>query len=278
MAAMTVPTDTMAALAVDGKAPVASPVSAAAREKVKQLAQEFESLLMSQMLKEMRKSMLSEDEDQEPGFGAANMTEMMDTALGAALSRAGGFGLADVMLRGLDRQFPVAAGQGAVAPGAQDFSPALRVSPTAQPVATWLPGAGAAAPEPPATPVTAPSGRVSSAYGWRADPLNGHARFHKGTDIALAYGHEVQAAASGRVAFAGEQPGYGMTVVIDHGAGLETRYAHLSGYSVQVGDSVGSGQVVARSGNSGRSTGPHLHFEVLQGGRAVDPKSLATRS
>ena len=129
-----------------------------------------------------------------------------------------------------------------------------------------------------ATPVTAPSGRVSSAYGWRADPLNGHARFHKGTDIALAYGHEVQAAASGRVAFAGEQPGYGMTVVIDHGAGLETRYAHLSGYSVRVGDSVGSGQVVARSGNSGRSTGPHLHFEVLQGGRAVDPKSMATRS
>ena len=68
MAAMTVPTDTMAALAVDGKAPVAAPVSAAAREKVKQLAQEFESLLMGQMLKEMRKSMLSEDEDAGAGF------------------------------------------------------------------------------------------------------------------------------------------------------------------------------------------------------------------
>lgn len=284
MAAMTVPTDTMAALAVDGKAPVASTVSAAAREKVKQLAQEFESLLMSQMLKEMRKSMLSEDEDEEPGFGAANMTEMMDTALGASLSRAGGFGLADVMLRGLDRQFPVAAGQAAFAPVVQDLSPALRVSPASQPVAASLLSAPAAPTPTPApateaaTPVTAPSGRVSSAYGWRADPLNGHARFHKGTDIALAYGHEVQAAASGRVAFAGEQPGYGMTVVIDHGAGLETRYAHLSGYSVRVGDSVGSGQVVARSGNSGRSTGPHLHFEVLQGGRAVDPKSMATRS
>jgi murein DD-endopeptidase MepM/ murein hydrolase activator NlpD len=290
MAAMTVPTDTMAAaIAVDGPAPAAAPVSAAARAKVKQLAQEFESLLMSQMLKEMRKSMLSEDEDQEPGFGAANMTEMMDTALGAALSRAGGFGLADVMLRGLDRQFPVAAAQGAVgapavAPVAQDLSFALRVSPTERPVATSLPSAAAVpvsatAPSPgAAASVTAPDGRVSSAYGWRADPLNGQARFHKGTDIALAYGHEVQAAASGRVAFAGEQPGYGMTVVIDHGAGLETRYAHLSGYSVRVGDAVGSGQVVARSGNSGRSTGPHLHFEVLQGGRPVDPKSLAARS
>ena len=129
---MTVPTDTMAALAADGAAPVAAPVSAAAREKVKQLAQEFESLLMSQMLKEMRKSMLSEDEDQEPGFGAANMTEMMDTALGAALSKAGGFGLADVMLRGLDRQFPVAAAQAAFAPVAPDSSPALRVGPAAR--------------------------------------------------------------------------------------------------------------------------------------------------
>jgi murein DD-endopeptidase MepM/ murein hydrolase activator NlpD len=285
MAAMTVPADTMAALAGDGAAPVAAPISAAARARVKQLAQEFESLLMGQMLKEMRKSMLSEDEDQEPGFGAANMTEMMDTALGEALSRAGGFGLADVMLRGLDRQFPVAAAQAAYAPVAQDSSPAgLRVSPAALPVAASLPSAAvvpASAPAPApeaAQSVTAPRGRVSSAYGWRADPLNGHARFHKGTDIALAYGHEVQAAASGRVAFAGEQPGYGMTVVIDHGAGLETRYAHLSGYSVRVGDAVGSGQVVARSGNSGRSTGAHLHFEVLQGGRAVDPKSMATRS
>jgi murein DD-endopeptidase MepM/ murein hydrolase activator NlpD len=276
---MTVPKDTMAALGADGSSPVAAPVSAAAREKVKQLAQEFESLLMGQMLKEMRKSMLSEDEHEEPGFGAANMTEMMDTALGAALTKAGGFGLSDVMLRGIDRQFPTAAAQGAFqAPAVpQGLGPA-------PPVATSLPSGSNApgpvlAPAPAAiTPVVAPSGRVSSAFGWRADPLNGQTHFHKGTDIALAYGHEVQAAAGGRVAFAGEQAGYGLTVVIDHGAGLETRYAHLSGYSVRAGEAVGSGQVVARSGNSGRSTGPHLHFEVTQGGRAVDPKTLATKS
>ena len=269
----------MAALAADGSAPVAAPVSAAAREKVKQLAQEFESLLMGQMLKEMRKSMLSEEENQEPGFGAANMTEMMDTALGAALTRAGGFGLSDVMLRGLDRQFPTAAAQGAFpAPTVpQSLAPAPPVA-TSLPSASNVPGPVLAPATNAMTPVIAPSGRVSSAFGWRADPLNGQTHFHKGTDIALAYGHEVQAAASGRVAFAGEQPGYGLTVVIDHGAGLETRYAHLSGYSVRVGDAVGSGQVVARSGNSGRSTGPHLHFEVTQGGRAVDPKTLAMKS
>ena len=277
MAATTVPTPAMTAPATEGLGSVAPPMSAAAREKVKQLAQEFESLLMGQMLKEMRKSMLSEDEDQDPGFGAANMTEMMDTALGAALTRAGGFGLADVMLRGLDRQFPAVAAQRAVEglAGAPESSPAPRVATSSTAVVpTAQPGPAGEAGE----PMTAPSGRVSSAYGWRADPLNGQTRFHKGTDIALAYGHEVQAAASGRVAFAGEQPGYGLTVVIDHGAGLETRYAHLSGYSVRAGDAVGSGQVVARSGNSGRSTGPHLHFEVLQGGRAVDPKTMAGRS
>ena len=284
MAAMTVPSEASTASVTDGPAPVAPAMSSAAREKVKQLAQEFESLLMGQMMKEMRKSMLSDDEGQDTGFGAANMTEMMDTALGAALTKAGGFGLTDVMLRGLDRQFPTAAAHGAFEAVAQDLRPGLRISPAAPAPATSLPSAAAVPAPPPgltteaAAQVAAPSGRVSSGYGWRADPLNGQTRFHKGTDIALAYGHEVQAAASGRVAFVGERPGYGLTVVIDHGAGLETRYAHLSGYSVQVGDAVGSGQVVARSGNSGRSTGPHLHFEVLQGGVAIDPKSMPIRS
>jgi murein DD-endopeptidase MepM/ murein hydrolase activator NlpD len=267
---MTAPTSTTTLLAPDGPAPAAPPLSAAARERVKQLAQEFESLLMSQMLREMRKSMVTDEEDQDQGFGAANMTETVDAALGAALSRAGGFGLAKVLLRGLDRQFPVAAANGA----SEAAAPAATSLPAPEPVSA--PIAAAAMPVEAAGPMTAPRGHVSSAYGWRADPINGQARFHKGTDIALAYGHEVQAAAGGRVAFVGERPGYGLTVVIDHGAGLETRYAHLSGYSVRVGDAVGSGQVVARSGNSGRSTGPHLHFEVLQGGRAVDPSSLAT--
>jgi murein DD-endopeptidase MepM/ murein hydrolase activator NlpD len=290
MATTTVPTAAITS-ATDGPAPAGAPMSAAAREKVKQLAQEFESLLMGQMMKEMRKSMLSDDEGQDTGFGAANMTEMMDTALGAALTRAGGFGLTDVMLRGLDRQFPAAGAHGAFDAVAQDSSPAPRVGPAGPAVASSpaLPIA-ASHPSPASLPVThgpaaeaaapvvAPDGRVSSAFGWRADPMNGQARFHKGTDIALAYGHEVQAAASGRVAFVGERPGYGLTVVIDHGAGLETRYAHLSGYSVRVGDEVGSGQIVARSGNSGRSTGPHLHFEVTQGGKAIDPKSMAKRS
>jgi murein DD-endopeptidase MepM/ murein hydrolase activator NlpD len=84
-------------------------------------------------------------------------------------------------------------------------------------------------------------------------------------------GEPVTAAAAGQVAFAGEMNGYGLTVTIDHGNGLSTRYAHLSELDVQAGEAVGNGQVIAKSGSTGRSTGPHLHFEVLESGQAVEP-------
>ena len=98
--------------------------------------------------------------------------------------------------------------------------------------------------------------------------------FHQGVDIAVAYGHDVKAAADGIVSFAGVQNGYGNTVVIDHGGGRQTRYAHLSQELVRAGDVVNEGQVLGKSGNSGRSTGPHLHFEMLVNGRPVDPVAV----
>jgi murein DD-endopeptidase MepM/ murein hydrolase activator NlpD len=91
----------------------------------------------------------------------------------------------------------------------------------------------------------------------------------------MAYGQDVRSAASGRVASVQSMGGYGLTVVVDHGNGLQTRYAHLSAAALKPGDSVESGQVIARSGNSGRSTGPHLHFEVLENGQPVDPAAAA---
>jgi murein DD-endopeptidase MepM/ murein hydrolase activator NlpD len=101
--------------------------------------------------------------------------------------------------------------------------------------------------------------------------VSGARKFHAGVDIAVAYGREVKSAADGVVSFAGTQGGYGHTVVVDHGGGRQTRYAHLSEPLVRQGDRVAEGQVVGKSGNSGRSTGPHLHFEMLVNGRAVDP-------
>jgi murein DD-endopeptidase MepM/ murein hydrolase activator NlpD len=231
--------------------------SKAEREKVTQFAHDFEALLMTQMLKEMRRSMLT-DEDDDPGYGAATMTDTIDSELGTALSRSGGVGIAAVLMRALDRQPGIGA------------PPSAAVSVQAAPA---LPPAAPAPPSP--VDVTAPAGVVTSGFGWRADPITGQTRFHAGTDFRMAYGQDVRAAAGGRVTVAGDQAGYGQTVVLDHGDGLQTRYAHLSGYAVRVGDLVDSGQVVARSGNSGRTTGPHLHFEVLKDGRTVDPGALA---
>ena len=84
----------------------------------------------------------------------------------------------------------------------------------------------------------------------------------------MAYGSPVAALAAGTVTFAGERGGYGTTVVVDHGNGRETLFAHLSSFDVRVGDQVDAGQIIARSGNSGRSTGAHLHVEVREGGPA----------
>jgi murein DD-endopeptidase MepM/ murein hydrolase activator NlpD len=115
---------------------------------------------------------------------------------------------------------------------------------------------------------------VTSGYGWRQDPIDGGRRFHRGLDIALPIGHAVPAAQDGRVTFAGELSGYGLTVVVEHADGRATRYAHLSGIDVQVGQEVGAGDVIARSGASGRATGPHLHVEVIDGGKAVNPAEI----
>ena len=266
--------------------PARAGLSSAERDKVKQFAHDFEALLLTQMLKEMRRSMVT-DEDGEKGLGLGTMTDTIDSQLGAALSKSSGLGLAESLMRALDRQPGVPASavatppESASVPGTGALSAeqgrlAVPLLPPAAPAAISAVLSGSAptsAPSP--VDIAPPGGPVTSAFGWRSDPISGQARFHSGTDFRLAYGQDVRAAAGGRVVFAGEQSGYGETVVIDHGDGLETRYAHLSGYAVRSGDLVDAGQVVARSGNSGRTTGPHLHFEVLKGGHAVNPALMA---
>lgn len=113
-------------------------------------------------------------------------------------------------------------------------------------------------------------GRVSSSFGWRNVSVNGN-RYHGGLDIAAAMGTPVGAARSGVVTRAGWWGTYGNVVVLDHGDGTETRYAHLSAITVRVGQGLRQGDVLGRVGSTGASTGPHLHFEVRFDGRAVDP-------
>jgi murein DD-endopeptidase MepM/ murein hydrolase activator NlpD len=114
-------------------------------------------------------------------------------------------------------------------------------------------------------------GYISSYYGYRADPFNGHREFHSGLDIATGLKTPVHAVAEGIVTFAGVRRGYGNVVEVDHGNGYMTRYAHNSKLLVHVGERVRVGQTVSLSGSTGRSTGPHVHFEVWYKGRVVNP-------
>lgn len=115
-------------------------------------------------------------------------------------------------------------------------------------------------------------GYRSSSYGWRIDPMLGVRSFHEGLDFSAAEGDDIKATASGIVIAAGKAPDYGNYVKINHGGGIETRYAHASKLLVKKGDLVNKDQVIALVGNTGRSTGPHLHYEIRLNGRSLDPR------
>jgi len=121
-------------------------------------------------------------------------------------------------------------------------------------------------------PVT--SGYISSSFGERSDPFTGRAAFHKGIDFAGREGNDIVAVASGVVTWAGGRDGYGEMVEVNHGNGYVTRYAHNAENLVSVGHTVKRGDIIARMGDTGRATGPNLHFEVLRDGRAVDPRTF----
>lgn len=114
-------------------------------------------------------------------------------------------------------------------------------------------------------------GRLSSNFGYRTHPISGRRIFHNGIDIAAATGTAVNAYADGRVTHVARDNTLGKYITIDHGGGLQTRYLHLSATRVSVGDNVSAGQRIGSVGNTGYSTGPHLHFEVLKNGSFVNP-------
>jgi murein DD-endopeptidase MepM/ murein hydrolase activator NlpD len=115
-------------------------------------------------------------------------------------------------------------------------------------------------------------GSVNSEFGRRLSPWTGESEFHGGIDIAAAPGTAVKAPAAGRVVFAGQSPGYGLTVIVEHVRDVKTLFGHLHDTNVSVGQRVEGGQLIAHSGASGRTTGPHLHYEVTVRGQPVDPR------
>jgi murein DD-endopeptidase MepM/ murein hydrolase activator NlpD len=116
-------------------------------------------------------------------------------------------------------------------------------------------------------------GRITSGFGTRMHPLLHRARFHRGLDLAAAWGTPIRAAADGRVVSAGWHGGYGRQVALAHGGGLDTTYSHMSRILARAGEAVRRGQVIGFVGSSGLSTGPHVHFEARRNGKAIDPRS-----
>jgi murein DD-endopeptidase MepM/ murein hydrolase activator NlpD len=123
------------------------------------------------------------------------------------------------------------------------------------------------------------NGKLEGGFGGRRNPFGGSGyEFHSGQDIEAAWGAPVVAGASGRVTFVGWQNGYGQLVVVDHGGGLTTRYGHLSHIDVEANQTVSRGQLVGKVGSTGRSTGPHLHYEVRINDQAVNPMQYLLQS
>ena len=125
------------------------------------------------------------------------------------------------------------------------------------------------------TPVGTPlTGKINSSFGYRKDPFKKRAGFHSGIDIDANYGQKIVATADGKVTKASWHSSYGKTVIIEHENGYETLFGHLSSITVKEGDLVKVGNVIGKAGSTGRSTGTHLHYEVIKDGKRVNPKNF----
>lgn len=232
------------------------------RAELKKAVAEFEAMFIQQMLKSMRDTVQKGDLF-HGGSGEEIYTSLLDEELSKNMARAGGIGLSEMLLKELS---------------SDDAPEALR---------TELPpraSAPVSLPEPeqaPAPPVDGPFSypvkafkRVSSEFGRRIDPVTGMERFHHGIDIAASQGTPIYPAAPGKVIFSGEKGGYGNTIEVLHDNGYITRYGHNRKNLVNVGERVDMANPIAYVGSTGRSTGPHLHFEVIREGAAINPDTL----
>lgn len=241
--------------------------------KLDKAAREFEAYFVQYMMKEMRKGVHKSEllGGQET---TALFESMMDENLGKVIAEGQGLGLARQLrdsigaYLGDNEKHKVHLPRYEAAPAQVGYPVALR---------SMGPG-GMGGFNPYASQLDEldhlPHG-VSSGFGERTHPIFGEKRFHAGVDIPMPEGTPVRAAAEGVVTFAGEQRGYGNVVIVEHADGYTTRYAHNSKLLVEEGQLVGADTLLAESGSTGWTTGPHLHFEVRKDGEPVDPTKVA---
>ena len=218
--------------------------------EIEDAARQFEAMLLQIVIKEMRKTV---PEGMFSSSGGEIFQELFDQELSNEMLGSGqGLGLAQSLAGGQSR-IPQSSTQ--VPLGLQVYASQSESR-----------GHGEA--------VYPVQGRVSSVFGNRKDPIDGSHRHHNGLDIAAPEGTAIQSIRDGVVSFSGDRGGYGNLVIVDHGDGLETRYAHCAELRVEEGQRVRAGDTIATVGSTGRSTGPHLHLEARKEGTPVDPVHL----
>jgi murein DD-endopeptidase MepM/ murein hydrolase activator NlpD len=218
------------------------------RSRLREASRALETLVVKQLVTASKAFTGGE------GAGSAIRADMFADALADAMVKGGGIGLARQIERSV---MPDPAGP--------STTPTFPLTPT------LTPGGRQASLSPVGGEGGQAAPRVTSAFGLRHDPFDGHLTRHAGVDLAAREGEDIRAAAGGVVLRAGARGGYGDAVEIDHGGGVTTLYAHASELLVREGEEVAPGQPIARVGQTGRATGSHLHFELREGGRPVDP-------
>lgn len=262
-------------------------------EAMQAVAKELEALFAYEMIKAMRET----SDMKEGGFGKDTYMSLFDMEL-AKIFADRGLGLKEMLFKGLNKQAkgndesPVTHNEMKTGiretesrsqkpedriQGSQVRRDEKRITSTERnvPVAPPMPSPN---PQPQTPDLFDPQmpvdGHISSKFGMRKHPINGNHRFHHGMDIAASEGTEIYPYREGKVIFSGDQPGYGNTVIIDHGDGQISKYAHNRVNLVKAGDRVNESSVIAEVGSTGLSTGPHLHFEVRQNGKPINPEVI----
>jgi murein DD-endopeptidase MepM/ murein hydrolase activator NlpD len=236
------------------------------KSELKKVAQEFEAVFITNLLKVMRET-IEESGLLEGGFGKSIYTEMFDQEVAVNMARHGTLGISDLLYKNLSATDEASGNKSGEEP-VQNSMPDPPVLPQASPKEQGGNPKSACEISDMQLPVQAP---ISSAFGLRKDPFSKQTKFHKGLDLSAPEGMKVVPALPGTVLTAGYENGYGNAVVIQHANGIQTKYGHLASINVKAGDSVDSQSTLGTVGNTGHSTGSHLHFEVIRMGKPIDP-------
>jgi len=240
-------------------------------EAIKKALVEFEALFINQMLKTMRES-IEKTSLFHGGSGEDIYNSMFDMELSRSLASAGGIGLEKTFMKQLLKEYNIEPDKELDGPhGPGKVTDRGQTSDGKEGPRPGDASYGADKDHLSRFPLL---GRISSYFGGRKDPITGDEKFHHGLDIAAKEGTLVYPAAPGKVIFSGKKDGYGNVVEILHANGVITRYGHNAKNLVKDGDTVDTREPIAYVGSTGRATGPHLHFEVILDGRAVDPGQL----